>query len=36
VTSWDHAHGDAEAIGPRDLERIGPENRTSRVGILQV
>lgn len=36
VTLWDHAHGYAEAIGQRDLKLIGPENRTSMVGILQV
>jgi len=36
LTSWEHAHGYAEAIGQRDLKLIGPENRTSLVGILQV
>lgn len=36
TTSWDHAHGYTEAIGQRDLTLIGPEDRTSLVGILQV
>jgi len=36
TTSWEHGHGYAEAIGQRDLKLIGPENRTSMVGILQV
>lgn len=36
MTSWEHEHGYAEAIGQRDLKLIGPENRQSLVGILQV
>jgi protein involved in temperature-dependent protein secretion len=36
TTSWDHAHGYAEAVGQRDLKLIGLEDRASLVGILQV
>jgi protein involved in temperature-dependent protein secretion len=36
TTSWEHEHGYAEAIGQRDLKLLGPEDRMSLVGILQV
>jgi hypothetical protein len=36
TTSWEHADRCAEAIGQPELKRIGPEDRASLVGILQV